>query len=129
MISHGLTFSTCRQAANIVHEADACTKGKTTKNRGDCIHLAAILEYVVLNSYDGDQRVEILKERRRQVRLFVRCIIDEHRSLKEVGLTNTVSLCRMSSVCSKTDVLMAQQRAASQAQQLAQTYYRKSVQC
>lgn len=82
-----------------------------------------------MNSYEGDHRVEILKERRRQVRTFVRCIIDEHRSLKEMGLTNTVSLCRMSSVCSKTDVAMAQQRAESQAQLLAQTYYRNAVQC
>ncbi|KAI2512131.1 hypothetical protein MHU86_2218 [Fragilaria crotonensis] len=42
-------------AATILpHDTNANTQGKTRKTkRGDSIHLAAILEYVVLNSYEA----------------------------------------------------------------------------
>ena len=94
---------------------------------GDAIHFAALFKYFVLNAYEGDECIRILKERQRHIRTFVRCIIDEHNSaLKEMGLTNTTSLCRISSVCSKPNVVMAQQRAASHAH-AAYSYH--SLQC
>lgn len=108
--------STCYEIHQAPKGRIAMKNNKTTRS-GDSTHLAGLLKYVVSNSFKGDDDderlvVEILIERQRQVRAFVRCIVDEHNALKEMGIASTTSLNRISSVCSKTDVMMAQQRAA-----------------
>lgn len=50
-------------------------------------------------------------ERRQKIRQFVRTIVAEHNFLKQVGVSDDVSLFRLSAACSKPDVVKAQERA------------------
>ena len=60
------------------------------------------------NKSDAQSR----NERRCRIRNFVRFVVDEHKSLKAMGVNDTISLFRMSAACSKGDVFKAQQRAS-----------------
>lgn len=55
---------------------------------------------------------ELSCERRRKIRSFVRSVVDEHISLRAMGVNDAISLFRMSTACSKTDVTNAQLRAS-----------------
>ncbi len=53
------------------------------------------------------------QERRNRIRNYVRFVVDEHKSIKAMGITETISLFRLSAACTKPDVVEARQRAMS----------------
>ncbi len=53
------------------------------------------------------------QERRNRIRNYVRFVVDEHKSIKAMGITETISLFRLSAATTKPDVVEAQQRAMS----------------
>jgi hypothetical protein len=53
------------------------------------------------------------QQRRNRIRNYVRFVVDEHKSIKAMGITETISLFRLSAACSKPDVIEARQRALS----------------
>jgi hypothetical protein len=53
------------------------------------------------------------QQRRNRIRNYVRFVVDEHKSMKAMGITETISLFRLSAATTKPDVVEAQQRAMS----------------
>ena len=53
------------------------------------------------------------QERRNRIRNYVRFVVDEHKSIKAMGITETISLFRLFAATTKPDVVEAQQRAMS----------------
>jgi hypothetical protein len=53
------------------------------------------------------------QQRRNRIRNYVRFVVDEHKSIKAMGITETISLFRLSAACTKPDVVEARQRAMS----------------
>jgi hypothetical protein len=62
---------------------------------------------------DGVESEASFKARRHRVRNFVRFVVEEYKSLKAMGMDDSISLYRVSIACSKIDAVKARERASN----------------